>query len=305
MPKERIEKFSTKLSSSEGNIQMKMDEEHLIFCYFARENRKDGQLFLEVCTQQSHPLRREMSHKAFQDLKKIMTVPVIQVPSITLELLGSNNLAHKIKGKLKDDVTSEKIYGLTEKGKETTLSHYTSVGKNKESEDEKMPQQTSVFERIGRLTPHVSIFEKLGCKDKNRSSNQMEREDDTSRTSFFYHFGTTKNSLAQKGLLENKKQGFLEGIDDKDIHSIFPSRMKRKVVLSITTDGSVKVKRSTIVLTNQFCGETKNEKEEAIMTSEGSQLEDSNFLQASYHITVEEGPYFDGVDDDVQEDPPQ
>ncbi|PHT42614.1 hypothetical protein CQW23_16639 [Capsicum baccatum] len=67
-----------------------------------------------------------------------MTIPVIQVPSITPELSGSNTLAHKIKGqfdeksfaplkklgydfsnlarlgKLKDDVTSEQIHGLTE-----------------------------------------------------------------------------------------------------------------------------------------------------------------------------------------------
>lgn len=79
-----------------------------------------------------------MSHKAFQDLKEIMTVPVIQVPSITPNLLGSNTLTHKIKcqfgekaftllkklgynfskptrlGELKDDVTSEKRHGLTE-----------------------------------------------------------------------------------------------------------------------------------------------------------------------------------------------
>lgn len=51
MPKKRIEKFSTKLSSSEGDMQTKMDEEHLIFRYISRECRKDEQPFLEVCTQ--------------------------------------------------------------------------------------------------------------------------------------------------------------------------------------------------------------------------------------------------------------
>ncbi|KAF3632161.1 hypothetical protein FXO38_26264 [Capsicum annuum] len=67
-----------------------------------------------------------------------MTVPFIKVQSITTELSGSNTLAYKIKvhfdekafalleklgydfsnptrlGELKDDVTGEKIHGLTE-----------------------------------------------------------------------------------------------------------------------------------------------------------------------------------------------
>ncbi|XP_047250115.1 uncharacterized protein LOC124885897 [Capsicum annuum] len=64
----------------------------------------------------------------------------------------------------------------------------------------------------------------------------MKEEAYTSRGSVFQRLGTTGKSLAQKGLMENEKQGFLEGIDDKDINSIFLSRMKRKVVLSITTD---------------------------------------------------------------------
>lgn len=50
MPKERIEKFSTKLLSFEGEMQMNMDEEHLIFSFIPRERRKDGQTLLEECT---------------------------------------------------------------------------------------------------------------------------------------------------------------------------------------------------------------------------------------------------------------
>ncbi|PHU07419.1 hypothetical protein BC332_23908 [Capsicum chinense] len=138
MPKERIEKFSTKHSSSEGDMQMKMDKEHLVFCYIPCERRKDGQPWLEVCTRQSHPPKREISHKVFQDLKEVITVSIIQVPSIMPELSKRNTLAHNIKGhfdekafmllgksgydfsnlarliELKYDVTSEKIHGLTE-----------------------------------------------------------------------------------------------------------------------------------------------------------------------------------------------
>ncbi|KAH0696594.1 hypothetical protein KY285_013387 [Solanum tuberosum] len=63
------------------------------------------------------------------------------------------------------------------------------------------------------------------------------------------------------------------------------------------------VKRSTIVVTNQFHGETKKDEDEAITV--GSQMEDSNLIQLFYHITVEEGPYIDDTYDDVQEAPPQ
>ena len=55
-----------------------------------------------------------------------------------------------------------------------------------------------------------------------------------------------------------------------------PSRMKRNVVLSITTDGSLKVKRSTIVFTNKFHEETKKEEDKAITIFMRSDLEDSN-----------------------------
>ncbi|PHT46175.1 hypothetical protein CQW23_15333 [Capsicum baccatum] len=164
MTKERIEKFSTKPSSSEGDMHTKMDEEHIL---------KGGTTLAEI----------------------------IQVPSIMPELRGSNTLAHKIKEaqmKLRKQGHYVAIpkFGLgfklleslrisTKKGKETTSSHYSSVLKDKEFEDEKIPQQTFVFERLGRLTPRVSIFERLGCKGKSRASIQMKEEANTSRGSVF------------------------------------------------------------------------------------------------------------------------
>lgn len=93
---------------------------------------------------------------------------------------------------------------------------------------------------------------------------------------------------SRKTLLGHEQQ--FEDIDDKEIHSAFPSRMKRKSILSITTDGSLKVRKRTIVFTNQHLGETKEDPEEA---------------SASYHITVEDNLCHDEMDDDVQEAPPQ
>ncbi|KAF3623040.1 hypothetical protein FXO38_30680 [Capsicum annuum] len=142
MPKERIEKFSTKHSSSEGDMQMKMNKEHLVSCY----------------------------------------IPFIQVPSIMPELSKRNTLAHKIKG------------------------HF----------DEK------AFMLLGKS-------------------------------------GYDFSNLAR--LVELKYD-----VTSEKIHGL-----------------------------------TEKEQEEAIMTAEESQLEDSNFVLASYNIIVEEGPYFDVMDDDVQE----
>jgi len=191
----------------------------------------------------------------------------------------------------------------SKKGKEITSSHYTSIQETKESKEGKTPQRTSVFERIGRLTPRVSAFERLGRKDERGSSKQVDEYATTSKTSVFHRLGTKRKSLSERRLLEHENQDSCDVTDDKEIHSVFPSRMKRKTVLSITTDGSLKVKRSTIVVTNQFHGETKKEEDEAITV--GSQMEDSNLTQSSYHITVEEGPDIDDTDDDVQEAPPQ
>ncbi|KAK6793867.1 hypothetical protein RDI58_007320 [Solanum bulbocastanum] len=81
--------------------------------------------------------------------------------------------------------------------------------------------------------------------------------------------------------------------------------MKSKTVLSITIDGSSKVKESIVVFTNQFHEKTKKDKREAITVIVENQREHSNLIQSSYHITVKEGPHINDTNDDVQEAPPQ
>ncbi|WMV44439.1 hypothetical protein MTR67_037824 [Solanum verrucosum] len=220
--KKRTEEVSINLSQSKGDMQANVDDEQPIFRYIPRERRKKGQPLLQKCTQQVHPLRKELSHTTFQDLKEKMTVPVTQVPSFTLEPSKGNTQVGQIKGnfdqkvftlfeksgynfsnpskvgELTEEVTGEKIHGLTKsqmrlrekgyyvatpkfglgfslpepllisskKGKAITLSHYISIEKTKESKKGKTPQRASVFERIGRLTPRVSAFERLSCKDE-------------------------------------------------------------------------------------------------------------------------------------------
>uniref|UniRef100_M1DXA9 Uncharacterized protein n=1 Tax=Solanum tuberosum TaxID=4113 RepID=M1DXA9_SOLTU len=304
MSKKRMEDVSIKLSPSKGDMQTSIDNEQPIFRYIPRERRKKGQPLLEECTQQVHPPRKELSHITFQDLKEKMTVPVAQVPFIPLESSKDNTQVTKL-GELRDEVTGEKIHGLTnsqmkfrkqgyhvatpkfglgfslpeplrissKKGKEITSSHYTSIEKTKDSKDGKTPQRTSVFEHIGRLTPRVSAFERLGRKNERESSKQVEEYVTTSKASVFHRLGTKRKSLSEKRLLEHENQDSYDLTDDKEIHSVFPSRMKRNTILSITTDGSLKVKRNTIVVTNHFHGESNKEEDETITV--GSQMEDS------------------------------
>ena len=131
------EGITIKFSSSEGDMKVKTDNEHLVFRYIPRERRRNGQPLLEACTQQVLHPKKEISHEMLQDLKKSITVLVIQIQPITPESSRNDTLVEKIKGhfdqkaftlleksgydfsnmtrlgELKDEVTGEKIHGLT------------------------------------------------------------------------------------------------------------------------------------------------------------------------------------------------
>ncbi|KAK4708276.1 hypothetical protein R3W88_029201 [Solanum pinnatisectum] len=282
--KKRTEEVSIMPSPSKGYMQTSIDNEQPIFCYILCE---------------LHPPRKELSHITFHDLKEKMIVLVAQVPSITLEPSKGNIHVGKIKGnfdqkvftlleksgydfsnpeklgELRDEVTGEKIHGLTKsqmklrkqgyhvatpkfglgfslpeplrisskKGKEITSCYYIFIEKTKEIKEGKTPRRTWVFGLIGRLTPRVSVFERLCLKDKRESSKQVDEYVTTSTTSVFHRLGTKRKSLFERKLLEHENQDSSDVIDEKEIHSVFPSRMNRKSVLSITTDGSLKLKK--------------------------------------------------------------
>ena len=56
------------------------------------------------------PLRKELIHITFQDLKKKIIVPVAEVPSFTLETFKKNTQVSQIKGNY-----DQKIFTLFEK----------------------------------------------------------------------------------------------------------------------------------------------------------------------------------------------
>ncbi|KAK6789796.1 hypothetical protein RDI58_013596 [Solanum bulbocastanum] len=139
-------------------------------------------------------------------------------------------------GDLRDEVTGENIHGFTKsqmrlrnqgyyvatpkfrlgfslpeplqisfkKEKEINSSHYTSAEKTKEFKDGKIPRRTSVFARIGSLTPCVRSFERLGCRDERESSKQVENMPPPQKTFVFHRLGTKRKSLSKRRLLEHE-----------------------------------------------------------------------------------------------------
>ncbi|XP_075084754.1 uncharacterized protein LOC142168006 [Nicotiana tabacum] len=237
-------------------------------------------------------------------------------------------------GELKDEVIGKKIHGLTEsqmrlikqghyvtiptfglgfslaeplrisskRGKEIASSQHTSAGETKEVKDKKIKQRASVFDRIGGSTPRALVFERLGHKSEHISPKHLKGVAAISKTSFFCLLGTTKKPSSRNILSKHDEQGHCD-VADKEICSAFPSRMKRKSILSISTDGPLKVKISTIVYTCQPHRET-NKEEGAMSTIQGSQREKLDFVEISHHITVEDNPCLE-VNDEVHEAPPQ
>ena len=96
----------------------------------------------------------------------------------------------------------------SKKGKEIASFYKTSKEKTKESKKGKTQRWTSLFERIGRLTPRVSTFERLRPKDE-RFSKQVDEYATTSKTSVFHCLGTQIKSSSKKRLLEHKNKVFV------------------------------------------------------------------------------------------------
>nr|XP_009765481.1 PREDICTED: uncharacterized protein LOC104217024 [Nicotiana sylvestris] len=196
----------------------------------------------------------------------------------------------------------------SKRSKEIASSQYTSVEEMKEVKGNKIKQRASVFDRIGGSTPSVSVFERLSHKGEHVASKHLKEVSTTSKTSVFCRLRTTRKSPSRKILSKYKEQvreerDHFEVVADKEICSAFPSRMKRKSILSISTDSPLKVQRRTIIYTCQPHKEANKEKE-AMLTIQGSQREKSNFVETSYYITVEDSPCLN-VGDEVNEAPPQ
>ncbi|KAH0769998.1 hypothetical protein KY290_013979 [Solanum tuberosum] len=273
MSKKRTEEVSINLSPSKRDMQTNINDEQPIICYIPRKRRKKGQPVLEECTQQVHPPRKELSHITFHDFKEKMTVPVAQVPSFTLEPSKGNtqvgyNFSNPTKlGELTEEVTGEKIHGLTKSQMLLRKQGYY-VATPKFGLGFSLPETLRISSKKGEeiTSSHYPFIE----------NTKESKEDWAARM---------KEDPLNKWMNMPPPQRLLYFIAWELKESHYPKGGEKK---------------------HNCCHQpvswrTKKEEDEAITV--GSQMEDSNLTQSSYHIIVEEGPDIDDTDDDVQEAP--
>ena len=141
-----------------------------------------------------------------------------------------------------------------------------------------------MFDRIEASSSRITVFDRLNttCLTQNRNTLACK--------SVFDQLGATKrpvDSYSQNSInfeVQREKKA------NDEIRSSIPSRMKHKYTLDISTEGSLKVKRRTIIHTSQ-----------SLVHNE--QIEE---VSSSFHITVEEDTLLDAkaTNEEVDEAPP-
>ncbi|KAH7861391.1 hypothetical protein Vadar_025523 [Vaccinium darrowii] len=174
------------------------------------------------------------------------------------------------------------------KSKKANVQHIT-IEEVEEDDNQQSSPRVSVFDRIEAPGNRTSVFDRLGVTKETRKESTLQI-----KKSIFSRLGN--RSISSKG--ENiKGKGKSIEIDsskgDEETRSSIPSRMKRITSLDVDTEGPLKVKRCTIVLTGQHKGQAKVAKEEEMEYT------------TSYHVEVEEHSSSDFEDDDFPEAPPQ
>lgn len=145
-----------------------------------------------------------------------------------------------------------------------------------------LPSRVSVFDRIEGSSSRVTVFDRLNTTCLTQNCDTLACK------SIFDRLGATKrpgDNHSQNSInLENQR----EKKANDEIRSSIPSRMKRNFALDISIEGSLKVKRRTIVHTSQSLAHNE-------------QIEE---VSSSFHITIEEDTISDAEDEEVEEAPP-
>ncbi|KAH7850616.1 hypothetical protein Vadar_000484 [Vaccinium darrowii] len=179
---------------------------------------------------------------------------------------------------------------ISAKGKSKTANgQHITIEEVEEDDNQQSSPRVSVFDRIEAPVTRTSVFDRLGVTKETRKESTLP-----TKKSIFSRLGN--RSTSSKG--ENiKGKGKSIEIDsskgDEETRSSIPSRMKRITSPDVDTEGPLKVKRRTIVLTGQPKGQARVAKKEEMEYA------------TSYHVEVEEHSSSDSEDDDFPEAPPQ
>ncbi|KAH7843602.1 hypothetical protein Vadar_018648 [Vaccinium darrowii] len=272
------------------------------FRYIPKSRRKEGQSpFEEVITTVKDKVKcpQALTKEDIQVLKGDLTMPLPamgQPSSSKPPLKGKaqkelRRQGHKISpSKTGLGFTPPQPVYISAKGKskKANVQHIT-IEEVEEDDNQQSSPRVSVFDRIEAPVTRTSVFDRLGVTKETRKESTLQ-----TKKSIFSRLGN--RSTSSKG--ENiKGKGKSIEIDsskgDEETRSSIPSRMKRITSLDVDTEGPLKVKRRTIVLTGQPKGQTKVAKEEEMEYT------------TSYHVEVEEHSSSDSEDDDFPEAPPQ
>ncbi|KAH7847700.1 hypothetical protein Vadar_029231 [Vaccinium darrowii] len=224
-------------------------------------------------------------------------------------------------GELSPEITGEKIHGLSKaqkelrrqghkvspsktglgftppqpvyisakgKSKKANVQHIT-IEEVEEDDNQQSSPRVSVFDRIEAPVTRTSVLDRLDVTKETRKESTLQ-----TKKSIFSRLGNRSTSSKEENIKEKGKSIEIDSSKgDEETRSSIPSRMKRITSLDVDTEGPLKVKRRTIILTGQPKGQTKVAKEEEMEYT------------TSYHVEVEEHSSSDSEDDDFPEAPPQ
>ena len=143
---------------------------------------------------------------------------------------------------------------------------------------------SSVFDSLGTSAPQKSVF--------NRLSISLPTKEGTSHTrkSAFDRLGSTSSSIDTPRPKKGKSD--LQKRNDTEAYSLVPSRMKRELIVEVSTGNSLKVKRRTIVHTQELEKQVDDGKEDH-----------ETLVLPSCHVTAETNSESNESDDEPNEAP--
>ena len=148
----------------------------------------------------------------------------------------------------------------------------------------KLVSRSSVFDRLGTSAPRKSVF--------NRLSIYLPTKEGTSctRRSAFDRLGSTSSSIDTPRPKEGKNS--LQKRNGTEACSLIPSRMKCELIVEVSIENSLKVKRWTIVYTRELEKQVDDGEEDH-----------ETLVLPSCHVTTETDSQLDALDDEPNEGP--
>ena len=155
------------------------------------------------------------------------------------------------------------------------------VGESSKQRKDHSLSRISVFDRIEASSSRMTVFDRLNitCLIQNRDTLACK--------STFDRLGETKKPVDShsQNSINFEVQGGKKANDE--IHSSTPSCMKRNFTLDIGIEGSLKVKRRTVVHTSQSF--VHNEQIEEVSSSFHITVEDDTLLARAYPSNRNQG----------------